>query len=117
MPTRYTSAVFNLSSTVDNVVATGENTMVSLYGGKPGKKNLMACATKATVQPQNLSPTSVTGRYHSLRVYLQVKQWKCEDEGMSLEDWGWNVMECGQCRGTACSNSPNQFDDDDSQHE
>ena len=99
MPTRYAS-VCNLPSTVDNVVAAGENTLVSLYGGKPGEKldgmRYQGYCEKMTtnnsqIQPQNLSSTSAAGRYHSPRVYLQVKQWKCENEGMSLEGWGWNV--------------------------
>ena len=45
------------------------------------------------IQPQNLPPTSAAARHHSLRVYLQVKQWKGENEGMSLEDYGWKVTE------------------------
>ena len=169
---REQAKVFNSPSTVDDVVVAGENALVSLYGGKPGEKlNGMRyqryCEKLATnssqIQPQNLPPTSAAARYHSLRVYLQVKQWKGEDEGMALEDWGWNVTEgqvlprmtdlpaapesllrmircssspdcasarctcgkhgiecspaCGQYRGTACSNSPNQFEDDDSQDE
>ncbi|CAH3175055.1 unnamed protein product, partial [Porites evermanni] len=115
------------------------------------------------IQPQNLPPTSAAARHHSLRVYLQVKQWKGENEGMSLVDYGWKVTEgqvlprmtdlpatpesllqmircncssdcasarctcrkhglecspaCGQCRGTACTNSPIQFDEADSQDE
>ncbi|CAH3177831.1 unnamed protein product [Porites lobata] len=175
MPTRCTSESkqrFNSPSTVDDIVVAGENALVSLYGGKPGEKlNGMRyqryCEKLATnssqIQPQNLPPTSAAARHHSLRVYLQVKRWKGENEGMSLEDYGWKVTEgqvlprmtdlpaapesllqmircncssdcasarctcrkhglecspaCGQCRGTACTNSPIQFDEDDSQDE
>ena len=45
------------------------------------------------IQPQNLPMTSAAAQHHSLRVYLQVKQWKGENEGMSLEDYGWKVTE------------------------
>ncbi|XP_073240418.1 uncharacterized protein [Porites lutea] len=169
---REQAKVFNSPSTVDDIVVAGENALVSLYGGKPGEKlNGMRyqgyCEKLATnssqIQPQNLPPTSAAARHHSLRVYLQVKQWKGENEGMSLEDYGWKVTEgqvpprmtdlpaapesrlqmircncssdcasarctcrkhglecspaCGQCRGTACTNSPIQFDEDDSQDE
>ena len=33
---REPAMVFNSSSTVDDIVVAGENTLVSLYGGKPG---------------------------------------------------------------------------------
>ena len=65
--------------------------MVSLYGRKPGQKlDCMRyqryCEKLATnssqMQPQNLPPTSAAAQHHSLRVYLQVKQWKVENEGM-----------------------------------
>ena len=40
------------------------------------------------IQPQHLPPTSAAARYHSLRDFLQVKQWQCLGEGMQFEDWG-----------------------------
>ena len=94
--------VFNSSSTVDDNVAAGENALVSLHGGKPGEKldgmrYQRYCETLATnssqIQPQNLPPTSAAAQHHSLRVYRQVKQWKGENEGMPLEDFGWKVTE------------------------
>ena len=167
---REQTKVFNSSSTVDDIVVAGENALVSLYRGKPGEKldgmrYQRYCEKLATnssqIQPQNLPPMSAAAQHHSLRVYLQVKQWKGENEGMSLEDYGWKVTEgqeiprmtdlpatpesllqmircncssdcpsakctcrkhglecspaCGHCRGTACTNSPIQFDEDDSQ--
>ena len=51
------------------------------------------CTNSSQMQPQNLPPTSAAARHHSLRVYLQVKQWKGENEGMSLEDYGLKVTE------------------------
>ena len=99
---REQAKVFNLHSTVDDIVAAGENALVSLYGGKPGEKldslryqrYCEKLATKSSqVQPQNLPPTSAAARYHSLKVYLQVKEWKGEDEGMSVKDWGWKVTD------------------------
>lgn len=166
---REQAKVFDLPSSLDDVVAAGEEALVSLYGGKPGEKldtlrHQRYCeklATKSSqIQPQNLPPTSAAAKYHSQRVYLQVKQWKGEDEEISVEDWGWKLSDdqvhpvmtdlpaapesllrmircncsldcaskrcscrkhglecspaCGQCRGTACTNSTNQdFDDSD----
>ena len=99
---REQAKVFNSPSTVDDIVVAGENALVSLYGGKPGEKldgmrYQRYCEKLATnssqIQPQNLPPTSAAARHRSLRVYLQVKQWKGENEGMSLEDYGWKVTE------------------------
>ena len=92
---RKQAKVFNSSFTVNDVVVAGENALVSLYGGKPGEKldgmrYQRYCENLATnssqILPRNLPPTSAAARHHSLRVYLQVKQWKGENEGMSLED-------------------------------
>ena len=75
----------------------GENALVSVYGGKPGEKQdgmhyQRYCdklpTNSSQIQPQNLPPTSTAARHHSLRVYLQVKQGKGENEGMSLEGDG-----------------------------
>lgn len=38
---------------------------------------------------QNLPPSAVAARFHSLRVYLQVKQWQGEDSSITKGDWGW----------------------------
>ena len=88
---REQAKVFNSPSTVNDVVLAGENALVSIYGGKPGEKldgmryqcYCEKLATKSSqIQPQNLPPTSAAACYHSLRVYLQMRQWKGEDEDM-----------------------------------
>ncbi|KAK3705553.1 hypothetical protein QZH41_000251 [Actinostola sp. cb2023] len=75
----------DFSSSVEKVATAGENALISLYNGKPGNgldslryhRYCEKLATKNTqIQPQNLPPTSAAARYHSLRVYLQVRQWK-----------------------------------------
>lgn len=38
-------------------------------------------------------PKANSRRHHSPRVYPQVKQWKGENEGISLEEYGWKVTE------------------------
>ncbi|WAR03769.1 hypothetical protein MAR_010327 [Mya arenaria] len=78
-----TSNVFRLEATVfgtssastADVVAAGENALVCLYNGKPG--------------PQSLPPTSAAAKYHSLRVYYQVQQWKGTVNNLLPQDWGW----------------------------
>ena len=92
--------VFSSHSAVSDIVTAGEKVLVSLFGGQPSdgldtlryKRYFEKLATKSSqIQPQNLSPTSAAARYHSLRVYLQVKQWQEENAEMLLEDWGWKV--------------------------
>ena len=47
------------------------------------------------MQPQTLPPTSEAAKYHSLRMYLQVHEWKgCEDELLPT-DWGWQKCDEG----------------------
>ena len=92
--------VFSCHSAVSDVVTAGEKALVSLFGGKPGlglnalryQRYFEKLASKTShIEPQNLPPTAAAARFHSLRVYLQVKQWQGEGAGMSMEDWGWKV--------------------------
>ena len=41
------------------------------------------------MDPASLPPTSTAAKYHSLRAYLQVQQWKHESCTLSVESWGW----------------------------
>lgn len=156
---------FSCHSAVSDVVAAGEKALVALFGGKPGvgldslryQRYFEKLATKTShIQPQNLPPSAAAARFHSLRVYLQVKQWQGEDAEMLIEDWGWKVIgdqlvpvatdlppapdsllqlircnclsdcrtmrcicrkngmqcspACGQCKGSACTNSTTALD-------
>ena len=69
---------------LEDVIQTGEKVLVELYGGK-AEENLnklrhrkyhdKVCTRGRQLEPQNLPPTSAAAKYHSLRVFLQVKQW------------------------------------------
>ena len=52
--------------------------------------------SKKVVHPNMLPPTSAAVKYHSLRIYHQIQQWK----GITLdaEEWGWKL-----CEGTLVS--------------
>jgi len=90
------------SATPEEIATAGHNVLVSLYKGKPGEQldhlrytrycEKLACRT-SQIQPQSLPPTSEAAKNHSLRVYLQVKQWKDEDGDMAVQDWGWKINE------------------------
>ena len=151
---REQAKVFNSPSTVEDIVAAGENALVSLYGEKPGEKldgmrYQRYCEKLATnssqIQPQNLPPTSAAARQQSLEDYgwkvtegqvlprmtdlpaapeslLQMIRCNCSSDCASARctcrKHGLECSPaCGQCRGTACTNSPIQFDEDDSQDE
>ena len=45
------------------------------------------------IQPQTLPPTSAAAKFHSLRVYFQVQQWKGTRDGVLPEEWGWRESE------------------------
>lgn len=54
----------------------------------------MAMVAKSTkgLQPELLPPTEDSARQHSLRVYLQVVQWKTlMSTRIDPTDWGWRV--------------------------
>ena len=87
--------IFSSHSAVSDVVTAGEKALVSLLGGKPGvglnalqyQRYFEKLASKTShIEPQNLPPTAAAAQFHSLRVYLQVKQWQGEGAGMSMED-------------------------------
>ena len=95
------ASVFNsVETSVEEIAKAGENALVCLYNGKPHEKLdelryrkycEKLASKKAQVQPQSLPPTSAALRYHSMRVYLQIRQWK--DDGCTdtkeAQRWGW----------------------------
>ena len=93
--------LFSCHLAVSDVVSAGEKALMALFGGKLGvgldflgyQWYFEKLATKTShILPQNLPPTTAVARFHSLRVYLQVKQWQGEDAKMLIEDWGWKVI-------------------------
>jgi len=41
------------------------------------------------VETEVLPPTSAAAKYHSLRVFLQIKEWKGKASQLDSVDWGW----------------------------
>ena len=84
------------SATISGIIAAGENILVTFYNGKVGetlnslryKKFCEKVASSSThVEPQTLPPTSAAAKYHSMRVYCQVQQWK--GKHASPDELGW----------------------------
>ena len=71
--------MFDADSTLNDVATAGENVPVALYRGSKERASTVSVTTNTRgrrVQPQNLPPTSAAARYHSFRVFLQVKKWQ-----------------------------------------
>jgi len=95
------SEVFSsLSSTPDQIGKAGVEIFVLLYGGKGSDKlqqlrytcYMKMAASSSKIAPSKLPPTERAAWYHSLRVYIQLCQWKtlmgCQ---MDPLDWGWKI--------------------------
>ena len=87
--------------TTAEIVTAGAKALVSLYNGKAGddldklryRKFCEKVATKSSqVLCQSLPPTSASAKFHSMRVYLQIQQWKgvCS---LSAVEWGWRLSD------------------------
>ena len=91
--------VFNdIPGSKDDIITVGIRAIACLYNGKPEdnldslrhKKFCEKVATKVShVLPQTIPPTSSAAKFHSLRVYFQIRQWKGMMDNMKPEDWGW----------------------------
>ncbi len=88
--------------TPESIVTASEKAIVSLYGGSKtdGLDSLhYKCfcdkVSKSTmpVEPHSLPPTSAAVKYHSLRMYYQVMEWKDASNNMKPEDWGWHIVD------------------------
>ena len=73
------------SASSQDVIAAGEQVLVSIYNGKPGEVLDSLCykrfcekvATNIShLQPQSLPLISAAAKYHSLRVYFQYSSGK-----------------------------------------
>ena len=92
------------SASTHDVIDAGENALVLVYNGMSTdtldslqhKRFCEKVASKTShVKPQSLPPTSAAAKYHSLRVYLQVQEWKGSAAELNPIDWGWQECEEG----------------------
>ena len=105
----------HLTVNVDKAVAIGDMILTSMNGTTPAKYTFWRESTTTSpqwkvtdtldslchkqfcekvasktsyVKPQSLTPTSEAAKYHSLRVYLEVQEWKESADGLHPADWG-----------------------------
>ena len=83
------------SAPTHDVIDVGEKALVLLYNGMltdtldslRHKRFCEKVASKTThIKPQSLPPTSAAAKYHSLRVYLQVQEWRGSDVELHPRD-------------------------------
>ena len=90
------------NSTSKEIMEAGEILLSHLYKGKGtedlNKMRYMFCekfvTLKSQVEPQMLPPTSDAAKYHSLRVYYQIREWKGNGEDMDPASMGMET--CGR---------------------
>lgn len=102
---REQAKVFNSdSASTHDVVEAGEKALILVYNGKLTdtldslryKRFCEKVASKTShVKPQSLPPTSAAAKYHSLRVYFQVQEWKGSVSELHPTDWGWQECDGG----------------------
>ena len=94
--------IFLKESTKGDIVAAGEDALVSLYGGIPIEDlNLLrfrkfansVITSSSFVQVYTLPPTSAAAKYHSMRVYHQVQEWTNSDKTLLPNEWGWSLLQ------------------------
>ena len=90
------------SASTHDVTRAGERALVIIYNGRSTdtldsfrhQRFREKVASSAThVHPQTLPPTSGAAKYHSMRVYLQVQEWKGSADGLIPTEWGWQLCD------------------------
>ena len=85
----------------NDVIEAGERALVILYGGDKGVgldslryKRFQEKVVRSLkqVEANTLPPTSGAAKFHSLRVYYQVQEWRGKSELMKADDWGWKEV-------------------------
>ena len=85
--------MFGKDSSAEEVIEAGEKVLVCLYNGNDGEninhlrlrrfKEKVAKSSKY-VEAKSLPPTRAATKFHSLRVYFQIQEWKCRKP----DEWG-----------------------------
>lgn len=100
---RQQAQIFNKDKvTKAKIIEAGESAVVHLYKGKRSEhlnslrlQHFFDKVNSSTtcVQPHAIPPTSAAIKHHSLRVYMQVQEWKGTSEVLNPIDWGWIVFD------------------------
>ena len=99
---RKCAAVFDIDPEMlsqEEIIAAGEMAIMCLHNFKQHsvginvlrKMTFLDKVANGTicVNPQSLPPTHSACKYHSLRVYFQILEWKSKSESVNVEEYGW----------------------------
>lgn len=96
---RKLASVFNRHDAgKEEIVVAGEKALLQLYNAdssstldalRYSKFCQKVASGKASLQPENLPPTSSAAKFHSQRVYLQVQEWR--GNTLQPQHWGWKL--------------------------
>ena len=65
--------------------------------------------SNVVIRAEVLPPTERAAHFHSLRVYIQVMDWKHLKSTLHRQDWGWKLQK-GQLMPITTDQDPAQFD-------
>ena len=90
----------------DDIISAGEKARVLLYNGDSGDdldalryKRFQEKVVKSFkyVDAKDLPPTSASAKFHCLRVYYQVQEWRGEAGHLDPEEWGNHQSATNAC--------------------
>ena len=83
----------------EDVEKVGTSILVNLYGGREGDDldrlryvKYRQKLNNMTFQPSRLPPTSSAAKFHLLRAYYQIQEWKSLGSvNLDPQQWGWEL--------------------------
>lgn len=84
----------------NDIINAGETALVLLYNGNSGEdldalryRRFQEKVMKSFkfIDAKDLPPTSASAKFHSLRVYYQVQEWREGALHLDSEKWGWQI--------------------------
>ena len=91
----------NKNNPKEDIIKAVEEALVCLFNGAE-KDDLNSFRYKRycdkvkrsskAVEAKNFPPTSAAARYHSLRVFFQIQEWKGDVSGLEPSEWGWEEV-------------------------
>ena len=93
--------VFGKDSSAEEITEAGEKALVCLCNGNvDGNINHLrlrrfkekVVKSLKYVEAKSLPPTTAATKFHSLRVYFQIQEWKGRNQ-LKPEEWGWQLVD------------------------
>ena len=88
-------------TTKEDIIHAGEKALVFLYNGDQRMglnelrfKNFSRKALRSSkhVEARDLPPTQASAKFHSMRVYYQMQEWRGKNDDLNPLEWGWQMV-------------------------